>query len=308
MQNQVTDKVMMVRPASFQFNSETAVSNAFQKKIDHLSSESILEKAKEEFDAFVNKLRLHKIEVLVILDTISPTKPDAIFPNNWISMGTDGKVFLFPMCTPNRRLERRKSIIDELNEKFKIVEISDISESENNGVFLEGTGSIIFDHLNNTAYACISPRTDEDLFKSHCQEIGYTPVCFYSKDKNDLLVYHTNVMLTIGIDFAIICTETIKDLNERNQVLNTLKNDGKQVIEITEDQMNQFAGNMLQLKNKDGQSFLVMSKSAFNSLTDLQLKQIEPLTNIISVDIPTIETIGGGSARCMMAEIFLESK
>jgi hypothetical protein len=308
MQNQVADKVMMVRPASFQFNSETAVSNAFQKNINYLSPESILEKAKEEFDAFVNKLRLNKIEVLVIQDTISPTKPDAIFPNNWISMGTDGKVFLFPMCTPNRRLERRKSILDELNDKFKIIEISDISDSEHKEIFLEGTGSIIFDHINKTAYACISPRTNEELFKSHCQEIGYTPICFYSSDKNDLLVYHTNVMLTIGIDFAIICAETIKEMNERNRVLNTLKNGGKQVIEITEDQMNQFAGNMLQLKNKDGQLFLVMSNSAFNCLTDTQLKQIEPLTKILSVDIPTIETIGGGSARCMMAEIFLESK
>lgn len=308
MQNQVADKVMMVRPASFQFNSETAVSNAFQKNINYLSPESILEKAKEEFDAFVNKLRLNKIEVLVIQDTILPTKPDAIFPNNWISMGTDGKVFLFPMCTPNRRLERRKSILDELNDKFKIIEISDISDSEHKEIFLEGTGSIIFDHINKTAYACISPRTNEELFKSHCQEIGYTPICFYSSDKNDLLVYHTNVMLTIGIDFAIICAETIKEMNERNRVLNTLKNGGKQVIEITEDQMNQFAGNMLQLKNKDGQLFLVMSNSAFTCLTDMQLKQIEPLTKILSVNIPTIETIGGGSARCMMAEIFLESK
>lgn len=308
MQNQVTNTVMMVRPASFQFNSETAVSNAFQKKIENLTEEEILSMAINEFDAFVNKLLENKIEVLVIQDTKNPQKPDAIFPNNWISMGNDGNIFLFPMCTPNRRLERSTSILDKLNEKYKIKEIIDLSDSEHNNLFLEGTGSIIFDHLNKMAFACISPRTDINLFKTHCTQIGYEPVYFYSKDKNGFLVYHTNVMLTIGNDFAVICAETIKDLKERKNVINKLENGGKLIIEITENQMNHFAGNMLQLKNKEGKYFLVMSNSAYQSLDKGQIEKIEQMTDILTVDIPTIETIGGGSARCMMAEIFLESK
>ena len=308
MQNQVTNTVMMVRPASFQFNSETAVSNAFQKKIENLTEEEILSMAINEFDAFVKKLLENKIEVLVIQDTKNPQKPDAIFPNNWISMGNDGNIFLFPMCTPNRRLERSTSILDKLNEKYKIKEIIDLSDSEHNNLFLEGTGSIIFDHLNKMAFACISPRTDINLFKTHCTQIGYEPVYFYSKDKNGFLVYHTNVMLTIGNDFAVICAETIKDLKERKNVINKLENGGKLIIEITENQMNHFAGNMLQLKNKEGKYFLVMSNSAYQSLDKGQIEKIEQMTDILTVDIPTIETIGGGSARCMMAEIFLESK
>lgn len=308
MQNQVTNTVMMVRPASFQYNSETAVSNAFQKKIENLTEEEILSMAINEFDAFVNKLLENKIEVLVIQDTKNPQKPDAIFPNNWISMGNDGNIFLFPMCTPNRRLERSTSILDKLNEKYKIKEIIDLSDSEHNNLFLEGTGSIIFDHLNKMAFACISPRTDINLFKTHCTQIGYEPVYFYSKDKNGFLVYHTNVMLTIGNDFAVICAETIKDLKERKNVINKLENGGKLIIEITENQMNHFAGNMLQLKNKEGKYFLVMSNSAYQSLDKGQIEKIEQMTDILTVDIPTIETIGGGSARCMMAEIFLESK
>jgi hypothetical protein len=308
MSKQYTSNLLMVRPASFQFNVETAVSNAFQKSLDGLTVEEIKQKAIKEFDAYVEKLRTNKIHVTVIQDTLEPAKPDAIFPNNWISMHENGSVFLFPMNTENRRLEVRPEIIDTLKASFIIHDIQDLRTSIQENKFLEGTGSIIFDHLNNMAYACLSPRTDKDIFLQYCKMIGYEPIYFTSADAQDNLVYHTNVMLTIGDTFVVICLESIKDKTEQKFVQTKLEQTGHEIINITFAQMNAFAGNMLQVQNTEGKTFLVMSETAFHSLTAEQIAQIENHTSILAVSIPTIETIGGGSARCMLAEIYLEEK
>ena len=308
MSTQYTSNLMMIRPASFQFNFETAVSNAFQKSLDGLTTEEIKQKAVEEFDTYVEKLREYKINVTVIQDTATPSKPDAIFPNNWISMHEDGSIFLYPMCTENRRLEIRPEIIEELKDSFVVNSVNDLTNSVADNKFLEGTGSIIFDHIHKIAYACLSPRTDKDLFIDYCTKIKYTPIYFFSKDEHDNLVYHTNVMLTIGDTFAVICLASIKDASEQNLVKESLEKTGHEIIDITFEQMNAFAGNMLQVQNTDGKTYLVMSETSLDSLTSEQIKTIEKHTAILSVEIPTIETIGGGSARCMLAEIYLEEK
>ncbi len=305
---QYTAHLLMVRPASFQFNVETAVSNAFQKTLDGLSKEEIRQKAIEEFDAYVAALRNKHIDVVVIQDTESPAKPDAIFPNNWISMHADGRVFLYPMHTENRRLEIRPEIIDTLRSSFEVKEVTDLTHYVNADKFLEGTGSMIFDHIHQVAYACLSPRTDKDIFIDYCATIGYQPVYFYSSDEHGHLVYHTNVMLTIGDTFAVVCMDSIKNAEERALVGTALTDSGHEIIDISFAQMNAFAGNMLQVKNTDGETFLVMSQTAFDSLTDVQVARIGHHTNILAVPIPTIETIGGGSARCMLAEIYLPEK
>jgi hypothetical protein len=298
----------MVRPANFQYNIETAVSNAFQKSLEGISEEDIRQKAIQEFDDYVEKLRSNNIHVTVIQDTAEPAKPDAIFPNNWISMHSNGAVYLYPMNTQNRRFERRDEILEEVEKTFRINQVIDISDSENEGLFLEGTGSIIFDHVSKIGYACISPRTDKDLFIAHCEQLGYGHIYFHSVDRNGRLVYHTNVMLTIGDGFAVICLETIRDAEEKKLIADKLQSTGHEIIEITEEQMNNFAGNMLEVENTDGQPFLVMSETAFRSLGDMQIEQIEKYAQILMVSIPTIETIGGGSARCMLAEVYLEKK
>lgn len=305
---QCSGNILMIRPAGFQYNHETAASNAFQQTLEGLSPHELQDKALAEFDAFVTKLRIHDIRVTVIQDTPEPPKPDAIFPNNWISMQANGIVYLYPMNTPNRRLERRDEILEELEKQYEIRQVIDLSESEQEGRFLEGTGSIIFDHPNQTGYACISPRTDKDLFIAHCEQLGYHHIYFHSADKNGKAVYHTNVMLTIGDGFAVVCLESIHDEAERQMLADKLESSGHEIIEISEEQMLQFAGNMLEVKNSQGQPYLVMSESAFRSLNEGQLAQIEKFACILMVSIPTIETIGGGSARCMMAEIFLNEK
>ncbi len=308
MAKQTTSNVLMVRPSSFQFNIETAVSNAFQQTLEGVSEKEIREKAVAEFDAYVKKLEAHHIRVLVIQDSPEPAKPDAVFPNNWISMQQNGMVYLYPMNTPNRRLERRDEILETIEQSFEIKQVIDISDSENDHQFLEGTGSIIFDHINKIGYACISPRTDKDLFIAHCELLGYSHIYFHSEDSDGNLVYHTNVMLTIGDGFAIICLESIREEEERQLLTDKLQSTGHEIIEISEAQMNNFAGNMLEVHNKEGQRYLVMSETAFESLNKSQVQQIEKHAAILMVSIPTIETIGGGSARCMLAEIFLEEK
>ncbi len=308
MDKQYTAHLLMVRPACFQFNEETALSNSFQKNINELDATQIKEKAIAEFDNYVNTLRSHGINVTVIQDTTTPAKPDAIFPNNWISMDKDGTVFLFPMLTPNRRLEVRSEIIDILKQKYCINEIKDFTFYVNENKFLEGTGSMIFDHPNKIAYACLSPRTNKNLLIEYCMLIGYKPIYFSASDEQQQLVYHTNVMLTIGDKFAVICLDSIIDKSEQNTVVRQLENDGHEIINISFAQMGFFAGNMLQVQSKDGKTFLVMSQTAFDSLTSTQIAQIEKYTSILSVQIPTIETIGGGSARCMLAEIYLPEK
>ncbi|MEO6948326.1 MAG: arginine deiminase-related protein [Ginsengibacter sp.] len=321
---QTTSNILLVKPSNFGFNTQTASSNAFQKEIKDISSSSPLsfggpngfregvrhvsDIALDEFGAFVKKLSEHGINPLVFDDSTVPIKPDAIFPNNWISMHEDGRVILYPMCAPNRRLERSKEIVDKLKESFIVKEVIDLSSYEDEGRFLEGTGSIIFDHTNRDAYACISPRTDETLFQEVCEILGYLPIAFHSSDENNLAIYHTNVMMCIGKDFAVICLETIKDNLERKHVTNSLEKSGHEIIDISIAQMKEFAGNMLALENNTGQKLLAMSQSAFDSLHNQQRNKLEKYATLLPLSINAIETTGGGSARCMMAEIFLPKK
>jgi hypothetical protein len=300
---------MMVRPASFQFNHETAQSNEFQNNIEDLSREETLRIAQTEFDTMVTELTSHKINVLVVHDTISPEKPDAIFPNNWISMGQDGTMTIFPMKTKNRQLEKRKDIIEFIRDKYQVQKEMDLSHYEVMNKALEGTGSIVYDHIHKIAYGCLSPRTELDLFTDYCTQIGYEAVSFHSFDTQGTLIYHTNVVMCIGSGFVVIGMDTITDQEEREKLEAKFKASQLEIIYLTNEQILQhFAGNMLQVENMAGELFLVMSQRAFQSLTEIQKIQIEKYAAILPVSIDLIEKIGGGSARCMMAEIFLDKK
>jgi len=303
---QSTDTILMIEPIRFEYNPQTAVNNYFQI---NENLEKIHEKSLIEFQNLVKKIKNNGINVITIKDTPEPHTPDSIFPNNWISFHEDGRVVLYPMFAENRRLERRKDIFEMLSTKgFNISEIIDYSTFEVENKFLEGTGSMILDRENKIAYGSISPRLDEELFKNFCSDFEYKPIIFHSYqefDKNILPIYHTNVMMCIGTNFAVICLESIRDENERNLVEKSLLESGKKIVEISEFQMQNFAGNMLELRNKNGNKFLVMSKSAYNILTKNQLEILEKHTEIIYSDISNIEKNGGGSARCMIAEIFL---
>lgn len=296
----------MVKPAQFGFNLETAANNTFQN--EDTFNFSSAKKAIEEFEVFINRLRSKKIDVTVIEDTAQPVKPDAVFPNNWISMHEDGRIFLYPMFAPNRRHERRAEIIEVLKEKYVVKDVIDLSHYEEKNIFLEGTGSIIFDHIHKKAYACISARTNKELFISHCKNTGYEPIYFFAYDRGGMEIYHTNVMMCLGDHFAVICMESITDVSENQKVRSSLENDGVEIIEISHAQLTLFAGNMLALKNSDGETILVLSKTAFDGLDEEQHKKLTQYAELLPMDIRTIETIGGGSARCMIAEIFLPPK
>lgn len=305
---QITDTLLMIKPVAFGFNEETAENNYFQKKS---TGTDIQSQALIEFENFVEKLRENGINVHVIEDTLTPHTPDSIYPNNWISTQRDGTIILYPMFAENRRLERRDDIINQLNEQFVVTEIHDLSNSEHQHRFLEGTGGIILDRDNRIAYGSVSIRLEKDLFLDYCNTFNYKPIVFHSYQKvNDerLLIYHTNVMMCVATEFAVICLASIDDEEERKLVVDSLRNSRKEIIAISEKQMHQFAGNMLQVKNTDGKSFLVMSKAAYNSLTSEQLDAIGKYTEIIYADLSTIEENGGGSARCMLAEVFLQHK
>ena len=300
----------MIRPVAFRMNEQTAVNNYYQKVLDGLSSETVNAKAKEEFDTFVNKLRLVGIEVTVVDDTLEPSTPDSIFPNNWISFHENGDVVLYPMFAENRRLERREDILDILEAKgFEVnEEIMDYSSAEEDGFYLEGTGSIVLDRENGKAYCALSPRADEELFIEFCEDFDMSPIifeAFQTVDGERKLIYHTNVMMCIGDTFAVICADCIDDKKERKMVIDSLKADEKEIILITEDQMNNFAGNMLELVGSNERRYLIMSNSAHQSLNKKQIAQLEEHITILSSSLDTIEACGGGSARCMMAEIFL---
>jgi len=297
---QVASSILMIRPARFGFNRQTAVSNTFQNDPGDLSAEAILSKAQAEFDQFVLTLRSEKIDVVVVEDTEAPEKPDAVFPNNWVSFHPDGRVILYPMAVENRRWERRPEIIDLLKQQFDIRQITDLSPEEHQGKILEGTGSMVFDHINKIVYAGISPRTHPDLFESLAQSLDYHPILFHTTDA----IYHTNVMMSIGEGFVVICLESISNPEERQAVKQALISSKLHIIEVSLSQMNRFACNILQVANQDGQLFLVMSQTAENAFTSEQKQALSEYAQIVSVAIPTIETIGGGSARCMMAEIF----
>lgn len=306
---QTTNSILMIRPVAFRMNEQTAVNNYYQKVLDGLTPENVNAKAQEEFDTFVQKLKMVGIDVTVVDDTITPDTPDSIFPNNWISFHENGDVVLYPMFAKNRRAERREDILDLLEEKgFKLNDIIDYTSAEEDDIFLEGTGSLLLDRANGKAYCALSPRADEELMIEFCEDFDMGPVIFeayQTVDGERKLIYHTNVMMCLGETFAVICADCIDDKSERKQVLQSLKEDGKEIILITEDQVNNFAGNMLQLKGTDDKSYLIMSKSAHESLTAAQIERIEKHATILSSSLDTIEACGGGSARCMMAEIFL---
>lgn len=303
---QITDTILMVRPVAFRMNEQTAVNNYFQ--VD-LANVDINKKAQEEFDAFVSKLRLAGVNVIVVEDKKEDDTPDSIFPNNWVSFHENGQIGLYPMFAENRRKERRLEYFARLEEEgFKITDIIDYTSAEDEDIFLEGTGSLLLDRANQKAYCALSPRADEELFIEFCEDFEFTPVIFtanQSVDGKRLPIYHTNVMMCLAEDFAVICLDTIDDLKERKSVVKHLKQDGKEIIEISETQMHEFAGNMLQVQGAFGKKYLVMSNSAHNSLNPNQVKRIEKHCEILSSSLTTIETCGGGSARCMMAEIFL---
>ncbi|MET3732367.1 citrulline utilization hydrolase CtlX [Moheibacter stercoris] len=306
---QYTNTILMIEPVDFRFNEETAVNNFFQNKTDE-SSESIQEKALKEFQGMVSKLREHGVNVVVLKDTPKPHTPDSIFPNNWISFHENKMIALYPMFAQNRRDERRdEDVLELLGEKgFDAEEIMDYTSAEEDDIFLEGTGSIILDRVNRIAFAAVSPRTDEELFLEFCEDFEYMPVIFEANQTVNgerVPIYHTNVMMCVADEYAVICLDTIDDKSEKKNVVDQLKSNGKEIIAITEDQMNKFAGNMLQVGGMGAAKYLVMSQTAYNSLTPEQIQTIEKYNPIISVDINTIETLGGGSARCMMAEVFL---
>ncbi|MGZ5272916.1 MAG: citrulline utilization hydrolase CtlX [Kaistella sp.] len=306
---QTTDTVLMIEPIAFGYNEQTAENNYFQVEQKDVNIQS---NALQEFNSFAEKLRSKGINVITVKDTLEPHSPDSIFPNNWVSFHSDGKVVLYPMFAPNRRVERRMDILETLkNEGFSIEEIDDLSHFENHEKFLEGTGSMIFDHDHKIAYGSVSLRLDEELFRQFCAKFGFTPVVFHSyQNAGDerLPIYHTNVMMCVADQFVVICLECIDDELEREKVQEVIKSTGKEIIEISEDQMQQFAGNMLQVQNNEGKKFLVMSESAYKSLTPEQISAIEKYCEIIYSDLSTIETNGGGSARCMLAEVFLPKK
>ena len=302
---QSTKNILLIRPSNFAFNSETAESNTFQIKASDEAG-VVKQKALSEFEAFATILESKGVNIFVFDDTQFPEKPDAIFPNNWVTFHSDGTVILYPMCAENRRHERRQDIIDSLKRNFKVNNIVDLSKYEKESRFLEGTGSIVFDHDNKIAYACLSPRTDKDLFIRVCDYLHYKPVCFHSHDKGGKEIYHTNVMMCLGEKFAVICLDSISDKQERRLVSNFLTETNHQIIDITFDQMNHFAGNMLAILNNDNKNILVLSQSSFDSLTVNQKKEIEKYCEFVPLSIVTIEKVSGGSARCMIAEIFLD--
>lgn len=308
MKQQITDTILMVRPANFGFNPQTAKSNAFQEVETDLKDSEIQLLAAQEFDQFVQRLRQEGIHIIVVQDSDVPKKYDAIFPNNWITTHQDGTIITYPAFAPMRRMERREEIINGLGEDFQFLKRIHLEQYEDKGQILEGTGSMILDRPNQIAYACKSDRTDEALFNHFCEHMGYRPVFFNATDENDHPIYHTNVMMGIGTSFVVICLESIKDGKEWAMVHKALTESGKEIIEISFEQMNSFAGNVLQVKNKWGDTYLVMSEQAYRSLTSQQKEQIEKHTQILFSPIYTIEKFGGGSARCMLAEIFLQRK
>ena len=299
---QTTSHILMIRPVNFSFNAETAVNNSFQVAGQDKDAQ---QKALKEFEQFVVLLRANAVDVTVIDDTPEPYTPDSIFPNNWVSFHEDGKVILYPMYANNRRLERKQHVIDSIAHDFGIKQRIDLSSYEADNIFLEGTGSMVLDRDHKIAYACLSPRTNLKVLEDFCHQTGYVPVTFTATDNNGREIYHTNVMMCVADQYVVICIDSIRGKNEKEKVLSIINKTGKTVITITPGQMNQFAGNMLQIENKSGEKLLVMSTQAFESLNNEQLKVLKDYNRIIHSPLTVIEANGGGSARCMMAEIHL---
>lgn len=306
---QTTNTILMVRPTSFRANEQTAVNNHYQKEINDVTQVTLQLKAQQEFDAFVEKLRSIGVHVVVFDVKDGLDTPDSHFPNNWISFHENGTVGLYPMFAENRRLERREAVLDQLEtEGFQIKNIIDYTSAEDENLFLEGTGSLLLDRINRKAYCALSQRADEELFIEFCEDFEFTPIIFKANQTVDgkrTPIYHTNVMMCLGEDFAVICLSSIDDKKERKNVIKHLKEDGKEIIDINEKQVINFAGNMLQVKGEDDKNYLIMSQAAYDSLASSQIETLEKHTAILSSSLNIIETCGGGSARCMMAEIFL---
>lgn len=305
--SQTTDTILMIEPTNFGFNDQTAVNNYFQQKINAFDVD-IQKYAFEEFNEMVECLRAKDVNVIVVKDTLQPHTPDSIFPNNWVSFHEGGQVVLYPMFAENRRKERRKDIFQLIEGKGTTINnVDDFTFWEEENLFLEGTGSMVFDRVNKIAYAALSERTDKSVFLQFCKIFDYEPVYFsayQSVNKKRLPIYHTNVMMCVADNLAVICSECIDNAVERKKVIDSLKKNGKEIIAISEMQMHNFAGNMLQVKNGEGEPLLVMSQSAYNSLNKKQIERLKSYNELIVVAIPTIEIVGGGSVRCMMAEIF----
>ena len=297
----------MIRPVKFRMNEETAVNNYFQKSTQELEA-TVNQKAQSEFDHFVELLKGKGINVIVLDDIEAQDTPDSIFPNNWISFHANGDIALYPMFAENRRRERRPDILEQIEAHgFKINNVVDYTSAEDDAVFLEGTGSLILDRENRKAYCAISPRASEDLFIEFCEDFEFTPIMFEANQTvNDkrLPIYHTNVMMCIAQEFAVVCLDSIDDTKEKKLLTKSLKQDQKEIINISEAQMHQFAGNMLQVKGENDNSYLIMSQTAYNSLRQDQIEAIEKYTSILYANLETIEKHGGGSARCMLAEVF----
>ncbi len=309
MTHQLTSTILMIRPVGFKMNLETAVNNYYQKVIAGITPEIAQEKALVEFDEFVDKLRKSGVEVIVLDDTLYPETPDSIFPNNWISFHADGRIALYPMFAPNRRLERRKDLKMLLAQfGLDVQKEEDFTSFEQKSLYLEGTGSMLLDRDNKIVYAAISARTNEEVLNEFCARFDYQPVTFQAnQDINGerLAIYHTNVMMCLTDKLAIVCLDCIDNLGERELLVSSLKRTNKQIIEISEDQVNHFVGNMLGLVNNKGEKLIVMSSAALGSLSAQQKDLIERDYKILSSSLDTIEALGGGSARCMMAEVFL---
>lgn len=305
---QTTSHLLMVRPANFGFNEETAASNAFQSNDGRLQHEEISRQAVAEFDAFVEKLRAVGVDVTVAEDTNRPLKPDAVFPNNWISFHADGTIVTYPMYAPVRRLERRDDIVRLVQDKFKVERKLQLEEYEEIDQYLEGTGSMIIDRPNRLVYACLSPRTHFDLLHRYCKLMGYEAVAFHAIDGEGREIYHTNVMMALGESFVVICLDSVPSEVENDLLRQKFAATDKEIIEISLDQMLSFAGNMLQVRGANGETWLVMSEQAYRSLLPEQVARINRHTNILYAPLNVIETYGGGSARCMMAEVFLPER
>lgn len=313
MNKQTTSHILMVRPVNFRYNEQTAINNYYQKVLDNLSPEDANKQAISEFDSFVEKLREAGIRVYVFQDDAYPDTPDSVFPNNWVSFHADGRIALYPMYAKNRRLERREEIFEILADDFdfEVDSLEDFSEFENDGLILEGTGSMILDRENRIAYAALSERTDMEVLESFCHRFDYDAQAFHAfqtVNGERLPIYHTNVMMCLGSGFSVICLNAIDDDNERNRIKDSLKKTGKKIVEISEDQKGRFAGNMLNVSNEEGEEFCVMSTAAYESLRPDQIELIQKHAKILHSSLDTIEALGGGSARCMMAEIFLPKK
>lgn len=299
---QTTSHLLMIKPVSFGYNAETAVNNAFQVK----SGEThVQQKALKEFNDFVTVLQNNGVDVTVVEDTPSPHTPDSIFPNNWVSFHHDGTLLLYPMYAVNRRAERKGHVLQKIMEKFSVSKHIDLSIYEDRNLFLEGTGSMVLDRDNRIAYACLSPRTNEQLLAEFCREMNYTPVVFNATDGNGQAIYHTNVLMCVADRYVVICLESITDPEQKQLVSETISNSNKKIVAITLHQMQHFAGNMLQVENDKGEKLLVMSSQAYEALTAEQLQELNRYNRIIHSPLTTIETNGGGSARCMMAEVHL---